>query len=133
MKTLLKFATPMLVVLFSTVASAEVAEQSDAAQAYADAVSQKTINYRCDTGKRVSVTYGFNEQGLPTYAQANVSGKTRSMPINLNRTGSDGTVFGDENNFSLSGEVMDSKNYRQANTMIMNPASEILYKGCVAR
>lgn len=130
---LLKLAPALLIALTSTVAMAEIAEQSDPAQAAADAVSQKTVNYRCNNGKSVKVTYGFNEQGLPTFAQANVNGKSRFMPINLNRTGSDGTVFGDENNFSLSGEVMDSKNYRQADIMIMSPSSEIVYKGCVAR
>lgn len=133
MKTLLKLAPAMLVALVSTVATAEVAEQSDAGQAYADTVSQKSVNYRCNSGKSVKVTYGFNEQGLPTYAQANVNGKSRFMPINLNSTGSDGTNFGDENNFSLSSDVMDSTNYRNADIMIMSPSSEIVYKGCVAR
>lgn len=92
------------------------------------------MNYRCNSGKSVKVTYGFNEQGLPTYAQAYLNGKNRYMPINLNHSDMSATDFGDENHYSLhtNTEPITKKSYRP-DIQIQDPASNIVYKSCSAR
>lgn len=113
-------------------AHAQTATHEDAATAHAKTASKRSVNYSCQSGKKVTVTYGFNKQGMPTYAQATLNGKSRFMPINLNRSDSVDTVFGDENNFSLSTSAMNKNNYRKISVSIMSPASEILFKNCKA-
>lgn len=124
--------------LLATATSAFATErpQSDPAEAHANAVKTRSVNYSCQNGKSVTVKYGFNNQNLPTYAEASVNGKVRFMPINLNLTDSVGTVFGDEDNFSLSGGVdanaITYRNVRSSSINIQSPSSEIVYKGCRA-
>lgn len=89
--------------------------------------------YTCQGGKKITVTYGFNRQGLPTYASAKLGGKTRKLPINLDRSDAVGTVFGNENGYSLSAAYTDSGNFRRNSAMIFSPAQEILFKECNAR
>ncbi|MEE3699578.1 adhesin [Mannheimia haemolytica] len=127
MKKLMIFATTAMIV--SNLAHA-AGEQSDAREAHESTVKTSTVKYSCQNGKKLSVKYGFNEQGIPTYAEAKLSGKKRFMPINLYTTDATGTNFGDENNFSLYGDPMEFTNHRKASVNIQSPASEILYKGC---
>lgn len=115
---------------FSAVAA--VKPQADARQMAEATVVKKVVNYNCGTGKRLKVTYGFNKQGLPTYSQAFLSGKTRFMPINLNLSDRVGTTFGDDNNFSLRTSGITSKNYK-ADIQVQSPSSEMIYKSCSAR
>ena len=131
MKTLVKILAPVALLVLSGTAFAQT--QSDPAQARKDAVKTKTVNYTCQSGKKVSVKYGFNKQNLPTYAQASLNGKTRFMPVNLNRSDNVSSNFGDENNFSLSAGVITYKNVGKSNIMIQSPASEILFKNCKAK
>ena len=119
----------------TTYAQSTSQPQNDPADAQAQTVSKKSVNYnRCQTGGKVKVTYGFNKQGLPTYAQAELNGKTRFMPINLYRSNKSETVFGDEDNFSLvsAGGGITSKSYTKPSVMIFSPSSEILFKNCKA-
>ena len=88
------------------------------------------VNYSCQQGKSLTVTYGFNQQGLPTYASAAMGGKTRYMPLNLNRSDRNDTIFGDENNYSLSSSYMDQKNFNQQPVMVTDPGQQIVYKDC---
>lgn len=113
-------------------ATANIKTQEDAREMDAATVVRKAVNYDCGNGKRLKVTYGFNKQGLPTYAQAYLNGKTRFMPINLNYSDMVGTTFGDENNFSLSTEGITNKKYRKA-IQVQSPSSEIIYKSCSPR
>lgn len=108
-------------------------EQSDAREAYESAVKTASVKYSCQQNRKLTVKYGFNKQGLPTYAQAKLNGKTRFMPINLNTSDASGTNFGDENNFSLYADPMEWKNHRKVGMSIQSPASEILYKMCKPR
>lgn len=137
MKTVFKFIPVIALALGSTAALANPAPHSDADQARKNTVKTRTVSYSCQGGKKVAVKYGFNKQNLPTYAQASLNGKTRFMPINLNRSDAIGTVFGDEDNFSLSGAVdadsLTFKNIRKSSVNIQSPGSEIIYKGCTAR
>ncbi|EIJ68993.1 ACP-like domain-containing protein [Pasteurella bettyae] len=130
MKKLIVLATAALMV--SSLAHA-AGEQSDPREAYESTVKTAKVKYSCQNGKKLAVKYGFNKQGIPTYAEAKLNGKTRFMPINLNTTDASGTTFGDENNFSLYGDPMEFDNFRKADVNIQNPASEILYKGCKAQ
>lgn len=131
MKKLMTLATALTFAGLSTVAMAGGA-QSQPGEA-GSTVSSKNVSYNCG-GKRVTVKYGFNKQGLPTYAQAFLNGKTRYMPINLNYSDMSATDFGDENNFSLHTNTgpITKKNYRRG-IQIQEPGSQILYKSCSAR
>lgn len=92
--------------------------------------TSKSVSYTCQSGKTLKVTYGFNRQGIPTHASAFMGGKTRYMPINLNRSDNVDTIFGDENNYSLSTSYMDRANYARQPVMVTDPAQEIVYKDC---
>ncbi len=96
-------------------------------------VSTKSVTYRCQQGKRVTVTYGFNKQGLTTYASANVNGRRRVMPIDLNRSDNVDTFYGEEGDYVLTTGYMDSKSFRKQPIMITAPNDQIVYKGCSPR
>ncbi|MDO4997395.1 MAG: adhesin [Neisseria sp.] len=91
-------------------------------------------SYTCQQGKNVKVTYGFNKQGLPTFAESFVDGKTRGMKVNLAQSGAAGTVFGDENSYSLAsvGEL-NRKAVRSARITITAPDGELVFKDCGVR
>lgn len=59
-------------------------------------VAKKTVSYVCQQGKKVKVTYGFNKQGLTTYASAVINGKRVQMPINLDKSDNMDTFYGKE-------------------------------------
>lgn len=104
--------------------------QTDAHTAHKDTAKTRTVKYTCQSGKKVSITYGFNKQNLPTYAQANLDGKTRFMPINLSRSDNMDTVFGDENNYSLMSNAITLKTVKKSHISIQDPASGFTHKGC---
>lgn len=130
MKKLMTLATVLAFAGISTVAMA--APQSEPGEA-GRTVSSKNVSYNCGS-KRLTVKYGFNKQGLPTYAQAFLNGKTRYMPINLNHSDISGTQFGDDNNYMLASNTgpISKKSYR-SDIQIQDPASNIVYKSCSAR
>lgn len=121
-----------LLTITSISAMATDRPQADARKMAESTVVKKVVNYNCGMGKHLNVTYGFNKQGLPTYAQAYLNGKTRFMPINLYLSDMVGTTFGDDNNFSLSTAGITSRKYK-ADIQVQSPASEIIYKSCSAR
>lgn len=132
MKTISKLI-PVALLVLSGATHAAAQPQSDAQQAHKNTVKTKTVSYSCQNGKKVKVKFGFNKQNLPTYAQAHLNGKTRFMPINLNRSDSTYSVFGDENNFSLMANAITLNNVAKSSMNIQSPSSEILFKGCDAR
>lgn len=132
MKTISKLI-PVALLVLSGATHAATQPQSDAQQAHKNTVKTKNVNYSCQNGKKVKVKFGFNKQNLPTYAQAHLNGKTRFMPINLNRSDNTASVFGDENNFSLMANAITLNNVAKSSMNIQSPASEILFKGCQAR
>lgn len=118
-----------LTTMFAGTAYAE--EMMDARQADATTVNKRQVTYQCQSGKSVKVTYGFNKQNLPTYAEANLNGKTRFMPINLAHSNSSNIRFGDDNNFSLGASAFNLSNYHKVSVdTIQSPASDILFKSC---
>ena len=50
-------------------------------ESYDSAVKHRQVNYTCQNNKKVSVTYGFNKQNLPTFAEANLNGKKDFYPL----------------------------------------------------
>ena len=102
----------------------------DPAESYDSAVKVRQVNYSCQNNKKVSVTYGFNKQNLPKYAEAYLNGKKRFLPINLGRSDVVDTVFGDEDNFSIMSGALSLNNYHKSSVNIQDAGSKILYKGC---
>lgn len=99
-------------------------------ESYDSAVKHRQVNYTCQNNKKVSVTYGFNKQNLPTFAEANLNGKKRFLPINLGRSDMVVTVFGDEENFSIMTGALRLNNYHKSSANIQDASSETIYKGC---
>ncbi|WP_314367796.1 adhesin [Neisseria cinerea] len=96
-------------------------------------VTKKTVSYVCQQGKEVKVTYGFNKQGLTTYASAAIKGKQVQMPINLDKSDNMDTFYGKEGGYVLSTGAMDSKSYRKQPIMITAPDNQIVFKDCSPR
>lgn len=128
--TVLSSATILATALSSGSALAYTDQVMDPAQSYDSAVKVRQVNYTCQSNKKLSVTYGFNKQNLPTYAQANLDGKDRFLPINLGRSDTVDTVFGDEENFSIMSNAMRLNNYHKSSINVQDASSKILYKGC---
>ena len=128
--TVLSSAAILATALSSGSALAYTDDVMDPAESYDTAVKVRQVNYTCQSNKKLSVTYGFNKQNLPTYAQAYLNGKDRFLPINLGRSDTVDTVFGDEENFSIMSNAMRLNNYHKSSINVQNASSEILYKGC---
>lgn len=124
-----KIFTPLFAcgVLFSGAASAEVMEP---AEAHETATKVRQVTYQCGKGGQVKVTYGFNAEKLPTYAEAHLGGKTRFLPINLAHSDAAGTSFGDENSWRIGSAAITLGNYHKSDVLIQDPNSEIAYKHC---
>lgn len=120
----------MMAMLGSGSAMAYSDKVMEASESYDTAVKHRQVNYSCQNNKKVSVTYGFNEQYLPTFAEANLNGKKRFLPINLARSDDTMTVFGEEENFRVMTGPLRLNNYHTSSANIQNASSEILYKGC---
>lgn len=121
-------------ILAATLASGSALAYSeqvmDAATSHDTAVKVRQVNYSCQNNNKVSVTYGFNKQNLPTYASVNLNGKDRFLPINLGRSDDVDTVFGDEDNYSIMSSALSLGNYHKSSVNIQDASSKIVYKGC---
>lgn len=124
-----KFFAPLFAcgVFFSGSAFAETMEPSEADR---NATKVRQVTYNCSKGGRVKVTYGFNAQKLPTYAEASLGGKTRFLPINLAHSDIAGTSFGDENSWKIGSHAITLGNYHKSDVLIQSPNSEITHKHC---
>ena len=120
----------MMAILGSGSAMAYSDNVMEPSESYDTAIKHRQVNYSCQNNKKVSVTYGFNKEYLPTFAEATLNGKTRFLPINLGRSDNVGTVFGDEDNFSIMTGPLRLNNYHKSSANIQNAKSKILYKGC---
>ena len=128
--TALSSAGILMAMLGSGSAMAYSDKVMEASESYDTAVKIRQVNYTCQSNKKVSVTYGFNKQNLPTFAEANLNGKKRFLPINLGRSDVVDTVFGDEDNFSIMSGALRLNNYHKSSVNIQDAGSKILYKGC---
>lgn len=120
----------LMAALGSTSALAYSDDVMEASTSYDTAIKHRQVNYSCQNNNKISVTYGFNKQYLPTFAEANLNGKKRFLPINLARTDNVSTVFGDKDNFSIMTGPLRLNNYHKSSANIQNASSEILFKGC---
>lgn len=128
--TVLSSAAVLAAALTSGSALAYSDQVMDPATSYDSATKVRQVNYSCQGKNKISVIYGFNKQNLPTYAQANLNGKDRFLPINLGRSDTVDTVFGDEDNFSIMSNALRLNNYHNSSINIQDASSKILYKGC---
>ncbi|ASK26959.1 ACP-like domain-containing protein [Neisseria chenwenguii] len=103
------------------------------AGAAAQAAPSTSVQYACQNGKRVTVSYSFNRQELPTKAVAVVNGKRRIMPINLGRSDNIDTFFGKDGGYRLVTSYMDRKNFRTLPVMITDNRDRIVFKDCEPR
>ncbi|MGP4788631.1 ACP-like domain-containing protein [Psychrobacter sp. 1Y11] len=126
----LSSAAIMMAALGSGSALAYSDNVMEPSESYDTAIKHRQVNYTCQNNNKISVTYGFNKQYLPTFAEATLNGKTRFLPINLARTDNVSTVFGDEDNFSIMTGPLRLNNYHTSSANIQNAKSEIVYKGC---
>lgn len=94
------------------------------------AADEGSVTYACDSGKKVTVHYKFNDAGLPTSASAKLNGKSRTMKYDQNRSDDVDTFFRDKSGYGLSSGYLDVHNYRQNSIMILSPNDNILYKNC---
>lgn len=106
----LKIIAPVLALglSFTTIANAKDTLPVRSAKQLTNTVHQ--VTYSCPTGDTVQVNYGFNDQGLPTYAEANLGGKTRFLPINLVESGDEVMIFGDGNDWQIAGLYLQLDN-----------------------
>lgn len=56
------------------------------------------------------MNYGFSDQALPTYAEANLGGKTRFLPINLVESAGNFMHFGDDKDWQILGVYLQLDN-----------------------
>ncbi|WP_143324832.1 ACP-like domain-containing protein [Rappaport israeli] len=113
--------TAMSIALAST-------SMTSSAQGYA---FSDTVQYSCQIGGMLNVTYSFNMQGIPEKAVVNLQGEQRTLPI-IDSSDSVETNFGKNNSYRISSDYMDSENYHQSSIMVSSP-SKILYKNCSAQ
>lgn len=129
MKTL-KLIAPLFALGIGLSGAAHAQATMDAATADKTAVKVRQVTYKCTTGGTTKVTYGFNKQKLPTYAEANLGGKTRFLPINLARSDVAGTFFGDEDSWQIGSDALTLNNYHKSDVLIQDPSANTAYKGC---
>ena len=64
------------------------------------------------------MNYGFSDQALPTYAEANLGGKTRFLPINLVESVDEFMHFGDDNDWQILGFYLQLDNDHHSDILI---------------
>lgn len=116
--------------LASALAYANDMPHMDPREAHEAATKTERVRYRCANGERFRVQYGFDASGAVVYAEARVNGKTRFMPLNPHRSDEEETVFGDSNNFGLSGKVVHLRHYKKAKVEFFAPGDQTIAKGC---
>lgn len=111
----LKIIAPVLALglSFTAIANAKDTLPVRSAKQLTNTVRQ--VTYSCPTGSfptgdTVQVNYGFSDQALPTYAEANFGGKTRFLPINLVESGDKVMIFGDGNDWQIAGFYLQLDN-----------------------
>ena len=92
----------------------------------------KTVSYTCQQGKRVSVKYGFNANGIPVTASAKVNGKVRTMRYDLDHSDNVDTIF-QGNGYRLNADACEANSVRKTAMSITSPADVIVFKDCSAR
>lgn len=73
------------------------------------------------------MNYGFSDQALPTYAEANLGGKTRFLPINLVESAGNFMHFGDDNDWQILGFYLQLDNDHHSDIIIHDLAAKAEY------
>ncbi|MDK4679545.1 DUF7606 domain-containing protein [Kingella negevensis] len=113
--------------VFATLAAVATLFASTSAMA----MTPKTVNYTCQGGKNINVTYTFNKQNLPTKATAKLNGATRTMKTNLAQSDLTGTTFGKAGSYMIDTDYVDATTYNQVILgTVTAPNNKIIYKEC---
>lgn len=129
----LKIIAPVLALglSFTTIANAKDTLPVRSAIQLTNKVRQ--VTYSCPTGDTVQVNYGFGDQGLPTYAEANLGGKTRFLPINLVKSVGEFMHFGDDKDWQILGLYLQLDNDHHSLKVDKDHHSDIIiYPGAEA-
>ncbi|UOP04099.1 DUF7606 domain-containing protein [Conchiformibius kuhniae] len=119
--------------IFSAVAlSAGLIASANAAVDANKITKRATVSYTCQGGKHLNVNYGFNAAGVPVTATARIDGQNRVMRYDLNRSDRVETSFKDARGYTLSGNEINSRNYRKAGVMVTSPRNQVVFKSCAA-
>lgn len=79
------------------------------------------------------MNYGFSDQALPTYAEANLGGKTRFLPINLVESAGNFMHFGDDNDWQIAGRYLQlDKDHHSLKVGKDHHSGIIIYPGAEA-
>ena len=115
----------------ATAQSAQVAQSTQPASSAS--VQQASANYQCDQGNEVTVSYAFNESGVPTQASFDADGNAKQLQIDPAQSNEQQVVFNSEDGYSLSASVPTSENSAFAGAVNINgPSADANYQNCQA-
>lgn len=129
----LKIIAPVLALGLSFTAIADAKDTLPVRSAKQLTNKVRQVTYSCPTGDTVQVNYGFSDQGLSTYAEANLGGKTRFLPINLVRSVDEFMTFGDDKDWQILGLYLQLDNDHHSLQLDKDHHSEILIRDLDAK
>lgn len=134
----LKIIAPVLALglSFTAIANAKDTMPVRSAKQLTNTVRQ--VTYSCPTGSfptgdTVQVNYGFSDQALPTYAEANLGGKTRFLPINLVESAGNFMHFGDDKDWQILGVYLQLDNDHHSLQLDKDHHSDIIIHDLAAK
>lgn len=91
-----------------------------------------TVPYACQSGKKVSVHYVFNDDtGFPVSAEFTVEGKKQKLAYDEKTSDLEASNFVSASGWRLQAPVLIIKEYKKTDgVMITSPQDEILFKEC---
>lgn len=118
----------------STDATAKSAQTAQSTQpASSKSVKQASANYQCDQGNEVTVSYAFNQSGVPTQAAFDANGNARQLQLDPAQSNEQQVVFNSEDGYSLSASAPTSDNPTFAKAVSINgPSSATNFQNCQA-
>lgn len=88
-----------------------------------------SVAYKCQGGKHLNVSYGFNAAGVPVTATT----QGRTLRYDLAHSDRVSTFFKDARGYRLGAGEITSRNYRNSAVMLTAPNNRILFKSCTPR
>ena len=119
----------------ATAKSAQTAQstQQSTQPASSKSVKQASANYQCDQGNEVTVSYAFNQSGVPTQAAFDANGNAKQLQLDPAQSNEQQVVFNSEDGYSLSASAPTSDNPTFAKAVSINgPSSATNFQNCQA-
>lgn len=96
-------------------------------------VKQASANYQCDQGNQVTVSYAFNQSGIPTQAAFDADGIAKQLKLDPTQSNEQHVVFNSEEGYSLSASAPTAENSAFAKAVSINgPTSDTNFQNCQA-